>query len=220
MRAFLYRQRFRLPWVAALVALLVFVLTIHDFLAISRPIVGNILVVEAWIYDSSAIKEAASEFTRGHYEWLITVGGPIGEEGLPNQENSAVLAAIKLRELGVDKSRIVELPVPDVTSHRTYASALTLRDWLTRSKTEIIGINIFTLGAHARKSLLLFRRALGPETNIGVIAGTEDDYDQSHWWLSSRGIYVTMRKTLGYLYAVFWPIPEGLSLPYNSGNPA
>ena len=217
---FIYRQRFRLFGLVALIAALVFVLTIHDFLAISRPVVGNILVVEAWIWDSSAIKEAADEFTRGHYEWLVTFGGPIGEEGSPDQKNSAVLAAIKLRGLGVDKSRIIVLPVPNVTFHRTYASALTLRNWLISSKIETTGINVVTLGAHARKSLVLFKRALGPETNVGVIAGTEDDYDQSRWWLSARGFYVTMRKTLGYLYAVFWPIPESLPLTSNSGDPA
>ena len=217
---FIYRQRFRLFGIVALIAALVFVLTIHDFLAISRPVVGNILVVEAWIWNSSAIKEAADEFIRGHYEWLVTVGGPIGEERSSDQKNSAVLAAIKLRELGVDKSRIIVLPVSDVTFHRTYASALTLRNWLISSKIETTGINVVTLGAHARKSLVLFKRALGPKTKVGVIAGTEDDYDQSRWWLSARGIYVTMRKTLGYLYAVFWPIPESLPLTSNSGDPA
>ena len=78
----------------ALIAALVFVFTIHDFLAISRPVVGNILVVEAWILDSSAIKEAADEFTCGHYEWLVTVGGPIGEEGSPELEVRGRLSGI------------------------------------------------------------------------------------------------------------------------------
>jgi hypothetical protein len=188
----------------------VFVLTIHEFLAINRPVVGNILVVEAWIWNSSAMKEAAEEFTRGQYEWLVTVGGHIEEQGPLDQQSSAVLAAIRLQELGIDQSRIIVLPVPDMTFHRTYASAVTLRNWLTKSKTETIGVNIFTLGAHARKSLVLFTRALGPGIHVGVLAGTEDDYDHTHWWVSARGIYVTMRKTLGYLYAVCWPIPESL----------
>lgn len=215
---FLYRQRFRLSGFVVLVAALVFALTIHDFLAISRPVVGNILVVEGWIWNSSAIKEAADEFSRGHYELLVTVGGPIGEEGPPGEKNSAVLAAIKLQELGVNKSHIIVLPVPNLTFHRTYASALTLKHWLIGSKIKATGINVVTLGAHARKSLVLFERAFGPGTDVGVISGTDDEYDPHRWWMSATGIYLITRKTLGYLYAISWPLPESLPTSSASGH--
>jgi hypothetical protein len=195
-------------------------LTINDFLAITRPVNGNILVAEGWIWDSPAIREASEEFNRGHYKWLVIVGEFIGGgEGTTDQKDSAELAARQLREFGVDENLIIVLPVPDVTLHRTYASALALRNWLTRSKTTTTGVNVFTRGAHARKSLVLFKRALGPGTNVGVIAGTEDTYNASRWWLSARGIYVIMRKTLGYLYAVVWPLPESLPVSYDSGVP-
>jgi DUF218 domain len=196
-----------------LLASLVFALTIHDFLAISRPIDGNVLVVEAWILSSLAIREAMEEFERGHYKWLVTVGGPIGEDEEPaGQENSAELAARELRELGVDANRVIVLPIINVTRHRTYASALALKSWLGRSNIETTGVNVFTRGVHARKSLVLFRRALGPGTPVGVIAGTDDTYDPSRWWDSARGIYAVMRKTLGFLYAVVWPLPDDLSV--------
>jgi len=198
-----------------------FALKINDFLAIRLPVDGNILVVEGWIWKSSAMKEAMEEFKRGHYQWLVTVGEPAGEgEGTPVQESSAELAAGRLRELGVDENLIVVLPVPKMTLHRTYGSALTVRNWLSRSKTEATGVNVFTLGPHARKSLVLFERALGPGIPVGVIAGTDDTYSPSRWWLSARGIHVITRKTLGYLYAVIWPLPENMPLPSEtSDNP-
>jgi len=199
--------------ITALVVGLVFVLTIHDFLAINRPVEANILVVEGWVYSHPAIREAAEEFKRGEYRLLITVGGPIGEaDGNSDQPSSAMLVANRLQELGMDKRRIVVLAVSKVSRHRTYASALALRNWLRDSGTQTTGVNVFTIGPHARKSLVLFSRALGQGIAVGVIAGTDDDYDPDRWWMSVRGIYVIFRKLLGYLYAVTWPLPENIPL--------
>ena len=197
---------------AALFGLPVFVwlmLGINDFLGVSLPVDGNVLVVESEFWKSSAMKEAAEEFKRGQYSRVVSLGTPISRNGgATDQKSSAELAARRLRELGVDQNVIVVLPVPSVKLHQTYVSAVTLRNWLIRSKTETTGVNVFTLGTHARKSLVLFKRALGPGIKVGVIAGTEDTYDASRWWLSARGIHVITRKTLGYLYAVFWPFPN------------
>jgi hypothetical protein len=199
--------------ITALIVGLAFVLTINDFLAINRRVEANILVVEGWAYNRPAIREAAEEFERGQYRILVTVGGPNdGVEANPDQTSSAVLAANRLQELGIDKRHIVALTVPGVSRHRTYASALALRNWLRDSGTQPTGVNVFTIGPHARKSLVLFSRALGPGIAVGVIAGTDDDYDPDRWWVSARGIYVISRKLLGYLYAVTWPFPENLSL--------
>jgi hypothetical protein len=190
----------------AVLGVLAFVVGIHAFLSVTRPVDGNILVVEGWIWQSHAMREAMDEFNRGRYAWLVTLGAPSG--GATDRESSAELAAGRLRGLGADERRIVVLAVPSVERHQTYTSAVTLRDWLISSKTETTGVNVFTLGAHARKSLVLFRRALGPGLKVGVIAGTEDTYDTRRWWLSTRGIYVVARKVLGYLYAVSWPFPH------------
>jgi hypothetical protein len=208
------RKRLRFFGIAAaLFGVLLFVLGIHDFLAINRPVNGNILAVESWIWESAAMREAAEEFKRGRYAWLVTAGAPGGGNGnAGDQKSSADLAARRLQELGVDQKLIVVLTGPKVKLHQTYTSAVTLRNWLNRSKTETTGVNVFTLGAHARKSLVLFQRALGPGINVGVIAGTEDGYDTRRWWLSARGIYVVARKALGYLYAVCWPFPHDGSL--------
>jgi hypothetical protein len=151
------------------------------------------------------MKEAKEEFNRGHYKWLVTVGTPIARM---NQKSSAVVVAERLRELGVDESRIIMLPVPVMKLHQTYTFALAVRNWSIHSKTETTGINVFTLGTNARKSLILFKRALGSGTKVGVIAGTEDNFDASRWWLSARGIYWVLGKTFGYLYATFWPLPN------------
>jgi hypothetical protein len=199
--------------ITALIVGLAFVLSINDFLAITRRVEANILVVEGWVYSHPAIREAAEEFKKGEYRLLITVGGPIGEaDGNSDQPSSAMLAANRLQELGMDKRRIVVLAVSKVSGHRTYASALALRNWLRDSGTQTTGVNVFTIGPHARKSLVLFSRALGQGIAVGVIAGTDNDYDPDRWWMSARGIYVIFRKLLGYIYAVTWPLPENIPM--------
>jgi len=191
----------------ALLAVAIVVLGIHDYLAVNLPVEGNILVVESWIWHSSAIREAAEEFTRGHYSYVVTLGSIDTLANGMGFQSSAQLAARRLNELGVDETRIVALDVPSVKLHHTYTSAIVLREWLIESHIKPTGINVFTMGAHARKSLVLFGRALGPGITVGVIAGTDDSYNARRWWLSPRGFYIVARKTIGYLYAILWPFP-------------
>lgn len=195
--------------IAVLAAVVLFVLAIHDFLAINDPVRANVLVVEGWAWESAAMQEAAEEFNRGGYEIVLTVGVLTGGQGSESmQENLAAHAAERLRELGVDDHAIQVLAVSNIDRHRTYASALAVKHWLADSKIDTVGINVITLGAHARKSLVLFKRALGQSVPVGVIAGTEDAYDPERWWLSVSGIYTVLRKTIGYLYAEWWPLPD------------
>jgi hypothetical protein len=51
----------------------------HDFLAINKPINGDILVVEGWI-PISALNEAKRKFEEGNYAFLMTVGGPLSNK--------------------------------------------------------------------------------------------------------------------------------------------
>lgn len=197
--------------VAVLAAAVLFVLGIHDFLTINEPVQANVLVVEGWAWESAAMKEAAEEFSRARYDVVVAVGVlPTPHGSGPLQENAAAHAAEQLKKFGVNDHAIQVVTVSNIDRHRTYTSALAVRRWLADSKVNVVGINVFTLGAHARKSLVLFKRAFSERVPIGVIAGTEDGYDTERWWLSARGIYTVLRKTIGYLYAEWWPLPDDL----------
>jgi hypothetical protein len=185
---------------------------LNDFLAITRPIEGNILVVESWFWDSPAIREAMDEFDRGRYDWLVAVGPPLSTAGRDAVASSAELLADRFRHLGADEARVVALTVPQVTLHQTYTAALAVKHWLRGTGILVKGLNVFTLGTHARKSFVLFGRAFGPDQRLGVIAGTEHTYNPTSWWLSARGIHVVTRKTIGYLYALFWPLPHDINV--------
>jgi hypothetical protein len=186
-----------------------FVFAGHDFLAIREPVLANVLVIEGWTWNSEAMQEAAEEFSRGRYDVVVTVGVlSEGHVSRRTQDNSAALAAERLRKLGVDEHAVEVIAVPNIQRHRTYASALAVKRWLAHWQTETVGVNVFTLGPHARKSLILFKRAFGESVPVGVIAGTDDRYNSQRWWLSLRGIYTVLWNTVGYLYAEWWPLED------------
>ncbi|MBM4207641.1 MAG: YdcF family protein [Gammaproteobacteria bacterium] len=204
-------QRLKVIGIIILFSLFIIVTGIYDFLAINRPAAGaNILVVEGWLWKSKAMKEAAEIYRQGNYDWLVTVGEPDeGEQKSTNaRKSTAELAALRLQEYAIDGWKITQLPVPEVEAHQTYTCALTVRKWLNEKNLKPTAINVFSLGTHARKSLVLFEKALGQSVKVGVYAGTEDTFVPERWLTTSRGIYVVTRKAMGYLYAVLWPLPN------------
>jgi hypothetical protein len=60
------------------------------------------------------------------------------------------------------------------------------------------------LGAHARRTRLLFQKALGPDIKVGVIAIETRNYDGRHWWRSSTGVREVLTEGIGYLYSKFF----------------
>lgn len=197
---------------AVLVVVVLFGSVIHDFLAINDPVRANVLVVEAWAWELKAMEEAAAEFNRGRYDVMVTVGvlPKRQENGGSMQENAAARTAEQLKKLGVDDHAIKVIAVPNIDQHRTYASALAVKQWLAGSRIDAIGINVFSVGVHARKSLVLFKRAFGERVPVGVIAGTQECYNTERWWLSVVGIYTVLRRTVDYFYAEWWPLPDDL----------
>jgi hypothetical protein len=69
------------------------------------------------------------------------------------------------------------------------------------------------MAAHARRSRLLFSRALGEGFDVGVIGVTDRRFDPSHWWRSSAGVRVTIDEAIAYLYARTAPLLGGESPP-------
>lgn len=208
------RKSFSVLVLIAVAALGLFAAKIHGFLAISRPVAADILVVEGWIWRTTALDEAAALAQRERYKWVVTVGGLSDERGEDGGRRSlADLAAGRLRALGVDGDRIVPLATSPSEQHRTFQTAIVFKDWMARVAPEATAVNVFTRGPHARKSRVLFRRVLDPRIQVGVIAGVEDSYAPRRWWMSRRGIHVVSRKLLGYLYACVWPLPMERSSP-------
>lgn len=185
------------------ITLMLLIIThIHPFLAPYSPIKAEVLVVEGWINDY-AIKDAINEFERGGYQKLITTGLPLGRGYyLARYKNFAELSAATLIALGFDREKVVAVPTSDsVVRNRTSASAKALRQWLTNSGSQVKSINLYTFDVHARRSWIIFKQALAPEIQVGIIAVKSRNYNPKYWWISSEGVRSILSEGIAYIYA-------------------
>jgi hypothetical protein len=187
------------------IVLLVFVVcNLFSFLAISEPVVGDIMVVEGWLPDY-ALASALDDFKRGRYQLLVTTGVPL-ESGSHFSEHGtyAEVAAATIRAMGFDEENLVAVSTPAVKRNRTYESALQLKKWLQVNGHKVTALNVYTLGAHARRTRLLFNYVFAPEVDIGVIAVTSREYEPNRWWNYSSGLHDMLKETIGYIYTKFF----------------
>ena len=175
---------------------------IYPFLAVTHRVDANVLVVEGWI-DRNAIQVAAEEFNTHRYTRVFTTGGPVaGKGGYVNDfQTSASVGAELLEKAGLPAGRVQMVPSHVIGRDRTYSSAIALRAWLRAHDMQVQAINIVTEDVHARRTCLLFQKALGPETRVGIIAVPNRDYDARRWWLYSQGVEAIIDESVGYLYA-------------------
>ena len=192
----------------SIAVLLIIVRHAHPFLAVSRPTYGEILVVEGWVPDS-VLEQAVKLFNEHDYQLIITSGGPLLRGAhLSEYSTYAELAAASLGRLGVNPSVIVPVPAPPVQTDRTFASALAVSDWLSKSNTPVTSLDVFSMGAHARRTQWLFQSALGDSIPAGVLAATHPGYDPKKWWASSAGVRTLIGESIAYIYARFLFDPQ------------
>ena len=147
---------------------------VYPFLALTQPVDANVLVVEGWVHPY-AIQAGAEEFRAHHYRQIFTTGGPVvGRGGYINDyQTSASNGADLLKKTGIPAELIQMVPSHIIGRDRTYSSAIALRDWFRAHDVQVRGLNIVTEGAHARRTRLLFEKALGSDVKVGVICSFE-----------------------------------------------
>ncbi len=206
------RQRWGLSWrgwlVVGTVAAVtghVFFTHVYDFLAVTHRIECDTLVVEGWIHEYVA-PVAVNEYRTGGYRYLFTTGGPVvGKGGYINDYNtSASVGADLLKNAGMPPEAVQMVPSRVSGRDRTYSSAVALREWWDEHGMRPHGINIVTEDTHARRSRLLFQKALGADVKVGVIAVSSPDFDARHWWQYSEAVEEVIGETLAYAYATLF----------------
>ena len=186
------------------------VLGIGPFLSVTDSVPGGVLVVEGWAPDY-ILEAAIAEFKQHHYDRLLVTGIPL-QEGAPLSEykNYANLGAAVLVKLGLSTNDVQAVPTGLTRRDRTYAMALALKHWLRAHDLTPTKVNVITAGPHARRSRLMFEKALGNGVTVGVIAIPAKDYDEEHWWHYSQGVRTVIGELLAYAYArlLFYPPSE------------
>jgi uncharacterized SAM-binding protein YcdF (DUF218 family) len=181
---------------------------VYPFLAITHRVDANILVVEGWIHEY-AIRAAVKEFQSNHYQRVFITGGPVvGTGGYINDfYTSASVGEDLLKKWGLPDERLQMVPSRVMDRDRTYGSAVALRNWFRDHNMAVPGIDVITEDLHARRTRLLFQKALGDKVAVGVIAIPNPDYDSKHWWRYSEGLKNVLSETATYVYArlLFYP---------------
>jgi uncharacterized SAM-binding protein YcdF (DUF218 family) len=177
---------------------------LHSFLSMNSPVTGGVMAVEGWAPDY-ALQLALKQFKRDHYEKIYVTGGPI-DSGAPLSEYKtyAQRGAAILVKLGLETNLVQAVPAGWVRADRTYAAAVALRDWTREHNVTLTSVQLMSEGPHARRSRLLFAKALGRHVRVGITALPVTDYDPDHWWRSSTGVRGVIGELLAYGYARFF----------------
>jgi len=180
----------------------------YSFLALTAPEPGGVLVVEGWAPDY-ALEAAKAEFHRAQYSKLYVTGGPL-EYGAPLSEYKtyADLGAATLLKLGLRADQVQAVPAARALRDRTFNSAIFFKRWLRDHHQGPGRFTLMTVGAHARRTRLMFQKAFGKDALVGVIAVPEEGYDAGHWWHSSAGVRTVINEGLAYIYARFFFYPD------------
>lgn len=171
----------------------------ETFLAVSAREPSRVLVVEGWI-GAEGLHAAYREFVTGGYELIVATGGQTGEPWNQRRWNYAEVAEEQLLRFGVPRARLLTAPSRNVEVQRTFEMAAAARHALQRVGDLPFSINVVTRGAHARRSRLIFAKAFGPGTRVGVIPWKPPHFDEEPWWQTSDRSEDLVKETVGYLF--------------------
>lgn len=171
----------------------------ESFLAVTDRQPADVLVVEGWV-GVEGILAAKAEFERGGYRFIVTSGGAIRPRWNPEQWNYALEARKVLLRAGVAPHRALAAPARDVESQRTFIAAVAVRRVLETGVPQVKTVTVFTTRAHARRSRLVFSKALPADIPVGCIAWIPSYEGPGPWWTSSERTLDLLKETLGYVF--------------------
>ena len=187
-------------FLAAIVTAIAFGLRAYPLLAVTERVPADLLVVEGWMPDH-AMLEVIDEFRAGDYELIVTTGGPLAVgHYLTDYGSYANVARATLIRLGMPESKVISVPAEGVRRDRTFASGRALRRWLD-TRDSVRGINLCSLGTHARRSRYLFSTALPTEVPLGVISIANPPVTADNWYTYSSGVRSVINETIALVYA-------------------
>lgn len=191
-------------WTALLtvfgVILFVFIIRIYPFLAPTKPVNGEILLVEGWLPDY-ALEKVKNRFFKNDYKLIVTTGGGFTtDHPLAQYKTLANWTALRLRERGISLEQII--PVTTMTIHkkdRTYQKALTVKKKLIDMGINQESIDIMSLGPHSRRTWLIFKKVFS-SVEVGIVALEPKSYERTRWWIYSAGVRNVISEAIAYLY--------------------
>ena len=182
---------------------------IYTFLAPNDPVGARILVVEGWLAPKE-LDQAVQTFKMGGYTRVVTTGGPT-DWPETKYSNYAAMAADYLALHGVPRDVILVVPAPPSAQERTFLSAVMLRESAQRLGLKLDAIDLFSSGAHARRSRLLFRWPWALRFVLVCWRPNLRATIPEAWWRTSKGVESMVFQSIGLVWVkcFFWPGPPG-----------
>lgn len=173
----------------------------YPFLSPSYEPVSKTLVIEGWIPESG-LKEALAFYRKNRYEKMIITGVPITQWTYSSPfSNMADASAGTMRQLHF-KDTIYRAIIPStIQRDRTYSTAVSMKMQLSRWGISDENFDLFSMGAHARRSYLMYKKAF-PGFKIGLITSTDPSFDPDRWYASSRGFRTVFGELVSYFYSI------------------
>ena len=191
-------------WLALLITFSLVMVSIiffsHQFLAPTKSVKGDVLVVEGWLPDYALLK-VKERFEKEEYRLLVTTGGRIGTGyHLSEYKTWASLTAARLKKLGIPPEKIMSTSESVINKkHRTYYSVLALNEKIKKDNLLIKSMDVVSLGVHARRTWFLYKKVFA-SASVGIIAIKPKSYDPLKWWLYSAGVRGVISEMIAYLY--------------------
>ncbi len=186
----------------------VFMVNVASFLTVNKPVEAVTMVVEGWVPDD-VLKEALSVYQKEHYQNMIVTGIPLQQwNSITDYKNMAEVTADHLKRLGFQDTIYLAAIPKNIMRDRTYSTALVVKQIFKEHPGWEKSFNIFSMGVHSRRSLLMFERAFGDDYRIGIYAGKDRSFDEKHWWRSSRGFRSVSSELFSYLFVRFFFHPD------------
>lgn len=178
------------------------------YLGKSKPVGGNYLVLDGQMPDYSIVK-AIDAFKNNGYDSIIVTGGKLSAGYyVAGRTTMAELTYATFVQLGFDSTRIIVLPGGDVEVDRTYTSAIAIKKYFQEKNIGKARMDVFVIGCHAGRSLLLFQKALGENYEIGVFTIPDYTYNIRKWWKSSKGARTVISEIIAFVYVKLFFHPQ------------
>lgn len=171
----------------------------EPLLALTERQPADVLVVEGWI-GLDGMHAAKEEFIQGGYRYVVTAGALTSNRWNTQRWNYAMESGKLLIRAGISPDQVITAPALETEGQRTFEAALAVRRELEARGLHPTAVNVFTLGAHARRSRLIYAKALPTGIAVGCIAWVPAVYGTEPWWKSSDRAADLIKETVGYAF--------------------
>jgi hypothetical protein len=151
---------------------------------------------------------------------MVITGVPITQWSFSSPYSNMADASAKSMRMLLFRDSIYTVSIPStIVRDRTYSTAVALKMSMETGDIPFKYFDLYTVGAHARRSHLMFSKAF-PDFNIGMVTDTDDSYDPPVWYKTSYGFRIVSSELISYLYSrvFFYPVENEIRTMISNGR--